>query len=1133
MIKGYRVEPGEVENILLTHPLVDNVVVCAGANERGDSYLAAYCVSKEKNLRTELEDLLVAKVPLYMVPSYFVFLDHLPLNPNGKVDRDALPEPTDETGEEYVVPGSEIQQKVAEVWQEVLGRKPIGINHHFFEMGGDSIKAIQVSARLLKHRLKVTIRDLFLYPTIKQLSPYIEKTDRTADQGVVSGQVTLTPIQKSFFLRYASPSTPRHHFNQPVMLYRPEGFDETAVRKTIAKLVEHHDALRMVYPGKGSGVQQINRGLQGELFSLEVITINEENSRDIEPHIEKEAARVQASIDLTAGPLVKTALFQTPRGDHLLIVIHHLVVDGVSWRIILEDFTTGYQQAARGDEIHLPEKTDSFKYWANKLDEYSVIKKTLKELDYWKQVEAVKVKPLPLDNPVKEEDKIYKNFDMVHFTLSSEETESLLTRVHKAYGTEINDILLAGLGVAFKGWTGSETLLIQLEGHGRESLPTDVNISRTVGWFTSQYPVVLNIKSTDQLAATIKGVKETMRKIPNKGIGYGILRYLTGGKDTGEFCFQLDPQISFNYLGQFDRETGDAGTPELFQISSLKAGPPVSPELEKESDLDIVAMTSGGRLSIGISYNKYQYNRSTLEQVAELYKNALKEIIRHCGAKEKRELTPSDFTRKDMDIEELAGVFEMVADLDHTNKNSSSAIRDIYSLTPLQEGMLYHWIVDKQASVNFDQLELTLEGTVDVDMIEQSFNKIIRRYDVLRTVFIYERVKDPIQVVLEDRPLNIRFRDISREKGDKGLIIEEFKKKDRSQSFNLSRDILTRITLFKVEDNLYKLIWSTNLILMDGWSQVMVFEDLLRVYRSIRTGESLELPPTIPYSRYITWLGKQDKAQGLNYWRQYLEGVDRESVVPGAVHPYGAEDFNLGLQELVIDESLTMGLNRVARENRVTVNTIFQAIWGLLLQRYNNTGEVVFGCVVSGRPPEVEGIERMAGLFTNTVPIRISNNGINHFSQLLRKVYEDSSRSKPYEYLPLAEIQSNCLLKNRLIHNIMAFENFPTETGSDRSKDNRPGGGVGFRLTDMAGYVQANYNFYIAVVPRHYYLVRFNFNSLLYSPELVGKIADHFKEIVTRVVENPSSKLEDIKVSHHLLGASAAVSRDQYSGFEL
>jgi len=372
------------------------------------------------------------------------------------------------------------------------------------------------------------------------------------------------------------------------------------------------------------------------------------------------------------------------------------------------------------------------------------------------------------------------------------------------------------------------------------------------------------------------------------------------------------------------------------------------------------------------------------------------------------------------------------------NKN----IKDIYSLTPLQEGMLYHWLADKQSTAYFEQVEFKLEGTIDMDILEESFNAVIRRYDVLRTIFIYEKVRDPVQVVLKERELKVQFLDISGKKGDRESIIKEFKEKDRAKGFNLSKDLLTRIALFKTAEAQYRLVWSSHHILMDGWCLGILFNDFAQVYGALRKGQSLKMESVFPYSRYIRWLEKQDRDEGLKYWKQYLAGIEESTLLPGygaarRISRYRQEEY-----ELEIDTPLTSGIDRMARETRVTPNTIFQVFWGLLLQRYNNSRDVVFGVVVSGRPPELEGVEQMVGLFANTIPVRIKTGDSIDFAQLLHQVYRDTSLSKSYEYLPLPEIQSNSPLKSRLVDHLFAFENFPLETVVNDTDQ-----GVGFELT--------------------------------------------------------------------------------------
>jgi amino acid adenylation domain-containing protein/non-ribosomal peptide synthase protein (TIGR01720 family) len=668
-IRGFRIELGEIENRLLRHDKIKEAVVISRAEESGENYLCAYFVSHKALPVSGLREYLSKELPDYMIPAYFTRLEKIPLTSNGKIDRKALPKPGITIAEENIeTPGDHIQEKLIEIWQQVLGIEKIGINNNFFEIGGDSIKAIRISARLQKYGLKMEIKDLFLYPTVKQLSKYIKKTDRVIPQGSVEGEVPLTPIQQWFFQSF---STNYHHFNQAVMLYRQEGFDEIALKNLFKKIVEHHDALRMVYRVNHTPetvIIQRNRGIhgnsKGKLFDFNVFDYREAKPGDIGTPIREQANRIQASIDLQEGPLVKLGLFKTSSGDHLLIAIHHLVIDGVSWRILLEDFTAGYQQLQEGKDIRFQDKTDSFQYWSQRLREYAGGNEILKESDYWKSIEEQEITPIPRDFDISTSpgNNKFKNREKVSLSLNSRETGQLLKEVNHAYGTEINDVLLAALGMAVNDWCGNPRVLVNLEGHGRENIIEDINISRTIGWYTTQFPVVLDMNRSQDLSYTIKAVKEMLRRIPNKGIGYGILKYLIPAEKRAGLVFTHKPGISFNYLGQFGQEHNSSG--EFSQISNLSMGNTINPELEAVFAIDINGMIGQkGELVLGFSYNKYEYKKSTIEKLVDLYRSNLLKIIRHCTQKEEKELTPSDLTYSDFSIKELEDLNSELKDL--------------------------------------------------------------------------------------------------------------------------------------------------------------------------------------------------------------------------------------------------------------------------------------------------------------------------------------------------------------------------------------------------------------------------------------------------------------------------------------
>ncbi|MDB4867900.1 MAG: lchAA, partial [Cohnella sp.] len=522
-VRGFRIELGEIESQLMRVEGVNEAVVMTRQDETGANSLCAYVAGDRVLTTEELRAALSRTLPAYMVPSYFVQVDKMPLTPNGKVDRKALPEPEAGAGrDEYRAPRNEKEELLSDLWQDVLGAGQVGINDNFFSLGGDSIKAIQLAARLNIHGWKLEMKHLFQHPTIEQVSLYLQKiTEGQADQAPVEGEVPLTPIQRWFFERRFTDS---HHWNQAVMLYAPTGFKTEVVRRTLNQLARHHDALRMGYTIQDGNVVQFNRGPEESIPHLEVIRPDVPIG-EVEQAILLETERFQASIDLTRGPLLKAALFQTDQGDHLLLVIHHLVVDGVSWRILLEDFAASYLQAANGGEMRLQGKSHSYRKWATELQDYADSRTLLKEIDYWRKLEQVRVMPIPKDHETG--DHRMRNTRTVEFWLTASETERLTTRVHQAYHTEMNDILLTALGLAMREWCGDHKILVNLEGHGREEIIEGMNLSRTVGWFTTQYPVVLELPYGADTGKQIKRVKEDLRHIPHKGIGYGLLRYLT------------------------------------------------------------------------------------------------------------------------------------------------------------------------------------------------------------------------------------------------------------------------------------------------------------------------------------------------------------------------------------------------------------------------------------------------------------------------------------------------------------------------------------------------------------------------------------------------------------------------------
>jgi non-ribosomal peptide synthase protein (TIGR01720 family) len=622
-IRGIRIELGEIENRLAGFREIKQALVTTRADDQGNDCLCAYIVTENKIDTAQLRRNLRHILPDYMIPAYFVKLTELPLTPGGKIDRKALPHPAevgpDLGNGQMTAPTNPIEEQLVEIIKRVLGRKRVGIHENIFTIGADSIKTIQIAYGMKKAGYNLEIKDIFEFPTAAALAPKVSKIKREVDQSVITGEVPLTPVQEEFFQLY---KIDPHHFNHSVMFYSEERLDPGVLETVVIKLQEHHDALRMSYKREPKGkILQWNHGLEYPSWFREY---DFRTHQDSLAALANESSRIQASIDLEKGPLLKVALFRLTDGDRLLVVLHHLVVDGMSWRILFEDIGTlyrHYREHLRTDLPQFPPKSDSCKLWGERLGEYANSIAFLKEKHYWAQIESSLVQPMKRD--FAQETTYIKDLDNLSFSLTEAETEQLFTKVSPALGVEVWHILLTGLGAAFKKAFGQERLLVALEGHGRETILPDVDIGRTVGWFTSIYPVLLDFSREMELSCGVREVKEMLNQVPNKGIGYGILKYITAGEHKKEIEFKLKPQIGFNYLGQFDTDVEQLS----FVMAEESPGDTHSLHGTRKYDFTVTGIVAEQQLMISIAYSKKQYKTGTAEALVRHYKEVLSEII--------------------------------------------------------------------------------------------------------------------------------------------------------------------------------------------------------------------------------------------------------------------------------------------------------------------------------------------------------------------------------------------------------------------------------------------------------------------------------------------------------------------------
>jgi non-ribosomal peptide synthase protein (TIGR01720 family) len=557
---------------------------------------------------------------------------------------------TSQGGGEYQEPQSPVEIELANVWQEVLGRKEIGINENFFSIGGDSIKAIQIVSRMNKAGYKLKMSDLFRHPVISLLAPLVTASAQKQDTGSISGPLPLLPSQEEFFKKI---TIDNHHYNHAVIIETEERLDRQTLETIFKKIQAHHDALRTVFREE-EGI--VTAEILDERMPLHIEEIDLTAEDDVDGAITKRANALQASINLNHGPLLKLGLFQLAKGSRLLIVVHHLVMDGVSWRILFEDIGELFTRLKQGKPLQMPAKSSSVKDWAQRLARFSNEPRLQEESQYWNELLNANHAPLPTNGEQSENTVQFQTVKGV--SLDSQMTGNLLTSVHDAFGTEINDLLLAAFGLAVKEHWGLPGLLVALEGHGREDLFDDIEVQRTVGWFTSVFPVVVEAAEAKTLDRHIIDTKERLHRIPRKGIGYGILKYLSSN-GSAALTDGVEPNVSFNYLGQFDMDTEDL---PFRVIADSTAGRSHSPNQQREYQLDIECAVTGGKLNISASFSHKLFEDSDIESLLKEYERQLERIIDFCLSRGEREMTPTDFSYKDLSMDDLEQIGALVGE---------------------------------------------------------------------------------------------------------------------------------------------------------------------------------------------------------------------------------------------------------------------------------------------------------------------------------------------------------------------------------------------------------------------------------------------------------------------------------------
>ncbi|MFL8990198.1 amino acid adenylation domain-containing protein [Pseudomonas sp. QLc11A] len=1052
-LRGLRIELGEIETRLMQHDLVREAVVLV----QGGKHLVAYLVLENADADVQwpqtLKAWLLGSLPEYMVPTYLMPLDALPVTANGKLDRKALPPPDAAPQQAFVAPQDAMQTTLAQIWQDVLGTQPVGLEDNFFELGGDSIISIQVVSRARQAGIRLSPRDLFQYQTVRSLALVATFDSRSRiDQGPVSGEVILTPAQHYFFEQAIAL---RQHWNQSLLLTPREALDPQALERALVAVIHHHDALRLRFIDGAQGWLQ-HHGPQVESAGL---WLRQASSAEALTALCDEAQR---SLDLANGPLLRALLVNLDDGSQrLLLVVHHLAVDGVSWRVLLEDLQQAYRQVA------LPEKTSAYQAWAAHLQQHAG---TLSgQMPYW-QAQLADARDLPCEHP--QGSLQQRHGHKIESTLDAELTRQLLQQAPAAYRTQVNDLLLTALARVICRWSGQGSTLIQLEGHGREDLGDDLDLSRTVGWFTSLFPVRLQPEAG--AANSIKSIKEQLRAIPGKGLGYGLLRYL-GEPAQRQLLQDLPaPRITFNYLGQFDRQFDEAA---LFVPATESAGQAQGDDAPLANWLTVEGQVYGGQLSLQWGFSRDMFAESTVQQLADAYTEELKALIEHCCATRPGQVTPSDFP--------LARITQ--AQLDALPV-PAPAIEDVYPLTPMQQGMLFHTLYEPQAEAYINQLRLDIQG-LELAAFGRAWQAAINRHDILRSSFHWLGLECAHQVIHRQIDLQLQVIEAT------DLDLDALAAEERSRGFELSAAPLFRLMLVRRDTEDWHLIYTSHHILMDGWSNAQLLGEVIQQY----AGQTLARPLG-QYRDYLGWIQQQPLLAAEQFWKQALAPLETPTLLAQAL-PTPVEGRGMGEHQLTLESAALQRLGDFARQQKITLNTLLQGAWGLLLQRYTGQSCVAFGATMAGRSAPLPGIEQQLGLFINTMPIIAAPPAGQSVAHWLNHLQALNLSLREFEHVPLYDIQGWAGQQGALFDSLLVFENFPV---AEALKQGAP---AGLTFGALRNHEITSYPLTLGIEVGATLRLDFSFDRSRFSAAQISQLGASLLQVLEQFVAQPQQAL--------------------------
>ncbi|MFJ3232908.1 amino acid adenylation domain-containing protein [Streptomyces sp. NPDC086787] len=1126
-VRGLRAEPHEIESALTAHEGVAQAavvvrpdgpdhpaqviayVVPAAAGRLG---AAGEDVDFEAGLDVaELRPFVAARLPEHLVPATFMVLDSLPLTAHGKRDHAALPEPQVARGTRRAARTAE-ERILADAFAEVLGSGRVGVDDDFFTLGGDSISAMRVVALARAGGLALTARTVFERRTVAALAAVATRTDAPAVTAPAEddhvGPVPLPPMARFFAER--GPGLDR--LAQWLVLTLPADMTSDRLTAAVQAVLDRHDVLRSRLVD-GELLIRPPGSVAAEGLVRQVPYPEERSAPSVRALLEKEAAKAVEQISASAGHMLRLVWFAPPDGGtgRLLVAAHHLVVDGMSWRVLVPDLAEASDRIRSGRPAAPAPVGTSLRGWLDALATEAVRPERVAELDLWRGMLATPG-DTPAARPLDPATDLVSTARTLHIELPAELSRALLATVPTALRCGVDDVLLTALALALaarRPGTPAVGPVVRLEGHGRqEELVPGADLTRTVGWFTTVHPVRLDLSGIDiaealdggpAAADALRRIKESRRVLPDQGIGYTLLRYLNEETAAVLRNHPAD-EVGFNYLGRFSfapsRQDGGAAWTNAPEVPALVAAPAPDTPLNCALELNSLVADSGDgeRLQAMFTFAPGVLSAAEVRDLADAWQTALRGIHAQ-AATGASGLTPSDVPLVRVRQEDLDGW-----------QSRFGRVADVWPLTPLQHGLLYHSMLGGSASASYQtQFVFRINGSVEAARLRTAAQTLLDRHPNLRVAFVTKSTGDPVQVVVDGVAVPLRHIDLTGETGA-GERLARILAEEREARFRPDTAPLLRFSLVTLTPTRAELALTAHHALFDGWSLPLIQQELMHLYAS--HGDAPE-PVEHGYREFLRWQSRQDTDGALAAWTEELSGLTEPTLLAaGSTRP---EEEETATEVGQVDVRLTRGdaalVVRQAAARGITPNVLVQGLWAVVLAQLTGNSDVVFGSSVTVRPPELTDVHNAVGMYTNTVPVRVRCEPAQSLEDLLRAVQEAQARTLDHHHVGLGDIQRTTG-HGALFDTIVIFESFPV----DRAALSKAGASADLTVTGIRPFAPTHYPLTVLAAADPLLSLTLQYHPDALAPGTAEEIADRFARVLRQFAADPGIRTAAIDV---------------------